>query len=111
MSKLNTRPSPNPKEDSPAFLRDNSGSDLSHEPYGANAGYGASVKAESVKRKRNFDVVDAQALYALYPQFFKLVPDYAKIRQAIKLGLAMPGVVFDGSEISEETEAQNYQGE
>ena len=90
MSKLNTRPSPNPKEKE-ISVDDN--------------GY------EAPKRKRNFEVVDAQALYALYPQFFKLVPDYAKIRQAIKLGLAMPGVVFDGSEISEETEAQNYQGE
>lgn len=90
MSKLNTRPSPNPKEDSPAFLRS-----AIHPSRDANLG-----TPDTVKRKRNFDVVDAQALYAIYPQFFKLVSDYAKIRQAIKLGLPMPGVKFDSVEVA-----------
>ena len=53
---------------------------------------------ETVKRKRNFEVADAHALYAVYPQFFKLVPDYAKIRQAMKLGLGLPGVTMVGHE-------------
>ncbi len=57
-----------------------------------------SEENEPQKRKRNFEVSDDRALYAVYPQFFKLVPDYAKIRQAIKLGLELPGVEFaDGS--------------
>lgn len=47
-----------------------------------------------VKTKRNFEVSDLHALYAVYPQFFKLVPDYAKIRQAMKLGLDLPGLSF-----------------
>lgn len=91
MSKLDIRPSPNPK------------------------GFGYTDSAPTpAKRKRDFEVVDTHALYALYPQFFKLVPDYAKIRQAKKLGLPMPGVAFadgTGSDPHDEDQSQPYQGE
>ena len=44
------------------------------------------------KRKRNYEIVDAEALYALNPKLFKLVPDYKKISSAIKLGCPLPGI-------------------
>lgn len=52
----------------------------------------APADAEAPKPKRDFEVADDKALYDKYPQFFKLVPDYAKIRQAMKLGISMPGI-------------------
>lgn len=88
MAKLNIQPSPNPREEKPAFLRNDEDRGEFHETREDAA------SVESKKRKRDFEVVDAQALYAVYPQFFKLIPDLAKIRQAIKLGLSMPGVEF-----------------
>ena len=61
-------------------------------------GYTQSMaNAEKSKRAKDFEIVDANALYAIYPQFFKLVPDLAKVRAAIKLGIATPGVVIHGS--------------
>lgn len=52
------------------------------------------ANGETTKPKRDYEVVDAQALYAKYPQLFKLVPDYAKIRAAMKIGLDMPGIAL-----------------
>ncbi len=82
------RPSPNPKRES--------GSKLSGDvpPFLQKKDWESVDGSKPIPRKRNFEVVDSNALYELYPQFFKLVPDYAKIRQAMKLGLAMPGINF-----------------
>ena len=70
---LNIPPSPNPKEEN--------GSNEPSYP-------GGEVK----KKKRNYEIVDAEALYALNPKLFKLVPDYKKISSAIKLGFPLPGI-------------------
>jgi hypothetical protein len=42
---------------------------------------------------KHYNVIDAEALKAAYPQFFKAVPDGYKIRKALSLGIKLPGVV------------------
>jgi hypothetical protein len=42
---------------------------------------------------KHYEVTDAEALKAAYPQFFKAVPDGYKIRKALSLGITLPGVV------------------
>ncbi len=42
---------------------------------------------------KGYEVTDAEALKAAYPQFFKAVPDGYKIRKALSLGIKLPGVV------------------
>jgi hypothetical protein len=42
--------------------------------------------------KRAFQVTDIKALGDAYPQLLKSVPDYAKIRKALSIGLELPGV-------------------
>lgn len=87
MAKLNIKPTPNPKNET------------------SDTGSGDSI--ESVKRKRNFEVTDADALYKQYPNFFKLVPDYGKIRAAIKIEIPLPGVTM----IDESQATTNNDGE
>lgn len=83
MSKLNIMPSPNPQEQT--------------------AGEGVAAPA---KRKRNYEIVDAQALYTLNPNLFKLVPDYKKISSAIKLGFPLPGIQMLEGDETQETEGE-----
>jgi len=42
---------------------------------------------------KGYEVTDAEALRAAYPQSFKAVPDGYKIRKALSLGIKLPGVV------------------
>lgn len=42
---------------------------------------------------KGYEITDDAALKAAYPQFFKAIPDGYKIRKALSLGIALPGVV------------------
>lgn len=45
-----------------------------------------------MKRLKDFDVTDLNALAAFNPHLVKLVPNTTAIRQALKLGFKLPGV-------------------
>lgn len=78
--------------------------DIPPAPAAAEAGH---LPADAKKRSRGFEVVDADALYAANPHLLKLVPDYRKIRSALKLGFVLPGVIItDGAPLEDSQESE-----